>query len=376
MKKYRLILSATVLTALLLVSALPVSAFQDVPRNQWYSEGVDYITEKRYMNGVGRDMFAPQALVTRGMLVTVLYRISGMPEPGPESGFMDVEPGSYYEPAAAWAAANGIVTGCSPDVFGPNDAVTREQFATILYRHADYSGLDPVSSGELDAYADRGEISSFAVPAAKWAIGNGVITGTGPAAFSPKGTTTRAQMAVMLMRYLNMGATPSDTPSEALAGGKTPQGGTEPSSQEDGPGGEVSAMPTITVEPVWTAPGAMAVVELRIEHNPGILGMALSISYPEDGLTLARVENGDAFQNILSFTPPKNLKSGCSFVWYGTDLEAGQIQDGCVLRLTFAVDEYAAGEYPIEIWTAASDIIDQSLQPVKVLVRGGAISVQ
>ena len=135
-------------------------------------------------------------------------------------------------------------------------------------------------------------------------------------------------------------------------------------------------MPTITVEPVWTAPGAMAVVELRMEHNPGILGMALSISYPEDGLTLARVENGDAFQNILSFTPPKNLKSGCSFVWYGTDLEAGQIQDGCVLRLAFAVDEYAAGEYPIEIWTAASDIIDQSLQPVKVLVRGGAVSVQ
>ena len=224
MKKYRLILSATVLTALLLVSALPVSAFQDVPRNQWYSEGVDYITEKRYMNGVGRDMFAPQALVTRGMLVTVLYRISGMPEPGPESGFMDVEPGSYYEPAAAWAAANGIVTGCSPDVFGPNDAVTREQFATILYRHADYSGLDPVSSGELDAYADRGEISSFAVPAAKWAIGNGVITGTGPAAFSPKGTTTRAQMAVMLMRYLNMGATPPDTPSEALAGGENAPG--------------------------------------------------------------------------------------------------------------------------------------------------------
>lgn len=224
MKKYRLILSATVLTALLLVSALPVSAFQDVPRDQWYSEGVDYITEKRYMNGVGRDMFAPQALVTRGMLVTVLYRISGMPEPGPESGFMDVEPGSYYEPAAAWAAANGIVTGCSTDVFGPNDAVMREQFATILYRHADYSGLDPVSSGELDAYADRGEISSFAVPAAKWAIGNGVITGTGPAAFSPKGTTTRAQMAVMLMRYLNMGTTPSDTPSEALAGEKRPRG--------------------------------------------------------------------------------------------------------------------------------------------------------
>ena len=255
---------------------------------------------------------------------------------------------------------------------------TRHQMALeqAHYRHADYSGLDPVSSGELDAYADRGEISSFAVPAAKWAIGNGVITGTGPAAFSPKGTTTRAQMAVMLMRYLNMGATPSDTSSEALAGGKTPQGGTEPSSQEDGPGGEVSAMPTITVEPVWTAPGAMAVVELRMEHNPGILGMALSISYPEDGLTLARVENGDAFQNILSFTPPKNLKSGCSFVWYGTDLEAGQIQDGCVLRLTFAVNEYAAGEYPIEIWTAASDIIDQSLQPVKVLVRGGAVSVQ
>ena len=132
------------------------------------------------MNGVGDgSMFAPLMNTSRGMIVTILWRMEGQPVPMTANTFKDVEKGAYYEQAVAWAAEKGIVNGYG-DTFGPNDNITREQFATILFRYAQYKGYD-VSVGEdtnILSYADAFSVSEYAIPAMQWACGAGLIKAT------------------------------------------------------------------------------------------------------------------------------------------------------------------------------------------------------
>ena len=150
------------------------------------------------MNGTGETEFSPSLSATRGMIVTILYRLAGSPAVTAASGFTDVAPGAYYADAVAWAAANGIVNGYGNDTFGPNDNVTREQFAAILWRYAD----SPAASGTLDGFTDAGQISNYAVDAMHWAVEQGVVNGKGNGVLDPKGSAVRAEAAAMLMRYL------------------------------------------------------------------------------------------------------------------------------------------------------------------------------
>lgn len=176
--------------------------FSDVSANDWFASAVDYVTGKGMMNGTADNTFSPKANTTRGMVVTVLYRLENQPSTSAAS-FTDVASGAYYANAVAWANANGIVSGYGSGKFGPNDKVTREQLAAILYRYAQYKKYD-VSVGEdtnILSYNDAQSISSYAIPAIQWACGAGVVTGKSGSKLDPKGNATRAEVAAMLMRF-------------------------------------------------------------------------------------------------------------------------------------------------------------------------------
>ena len=176
--------------------------FNDVSANDWFASAVDYVTGKGMMNGTADNTFSPKANTTRGMVVTVLYRLENQPSTSAAS-FTDVASGAYYANAVAWANANGIVSGYGSGKFGPNDKVTREQLAAILYRYAQYKKYD-VSVGEdtnILSYNDAQSISSYAIPAIRWACGAGVVTGKSGSKLDPKGNATRAEVAAMLMRF-------------------------------------------------------------------------------------------------------------------------------------------------------------------------------
>ena len=180
----------------LISSGLP---FVDVNSGAWYYDAVSFVYNKGIMNGVTSTTFEPNSTVTRGMVVTMLWRMAGEPYVSGGS-FSDVASGRYYSTAVAWAAKNGIVDGYSSTVFGVNDPVTREQFATILYRYAKYMGYSTVGSS-LTGYYDANSVSSWARDAMGWAVRNGIITGSGNSRLNPTGTASRAEVAQMFMSF-------------------------------------------------------------------------------------------------------------------------------------------------------------------------------
>ena len=183
-------------------SGLP---FTDVKTGDWSYDSVRYVYEKGMMTGTAADKFSPNATVTRAMLVTILHRLEGAPTAA-ASSFTDVPAGQWYTDAVAWAAANGIVNGTSATTFAPNDPVTREQFAAILYRYAVYKGMDDVTLAEvLGRFADRDTCSAYAVPALEWAVHEGLINGMTDTTLAPKGSATRAQAAAILARFCESG---------------------------------------------------------------------------------------------------------------------------------------------------------------------------
>ena len=166
----------------------------------WYYDAVQYVYENGMMNGISETAFGPDVTTSRAMIVTILYRLENEPET-PAAGFTDVAAGTYYADAVAWAAANGIVTGVSETVFAPDNAITREQMAAILYRYAQFKGWDVTAGSGLSAYADASRISVYAVEAMRWANAEGLITGVTDTALEPQGSATRAQVATILMRF-------------------------------------------------------------------------------------------------------------------------------------------------------------------------------
>ena len=173
--------------------------FTDVAAGQWYAEAVQYVYEKGLMTGTSATAFAPDATTTRGMIVTMLYRLEGEPAAA-ASGFADVEAGQWYANAVNWAAANQIVNGYG-ETFGPNDIITREQMAAILYRYAQYKGYDVSASGQMSAYTDAANVSDYASSAMQWAVGEGLLNGVTETTLAPDGSAIRAQVAAIFMRF-------------------------------------------------------------------------------------------------------------------------------------------------------------------------------
>ena len=176
-------------------------SFDDVDSSAWYADAVSYVAENGIMNGAGNGTFAPDTVMSRAMLVQVLYNLEGKPEAA-DCAFTDVAADAWYADAVAWAADAGIVTGVSDITFAPDQMMTREQIATILYRYAAYKNYDVTASNDLSSYTDAGQIGSYAVEAMQWANGAGLITGSTATTLNPLGSATRAEVATILMRFL------------------------------------------------------------------------------------------------------------------------------------------------------------------------------
>ena len=182
-------------------SELPRQRFDDVPQNIWFASGVQFAAEQGLFTGVSANEFAPYDPMTRAMLVTVLHRLDGADASGTNS-FTDVLNGKWYTNAIAWASANGIVEGLSGNRFAPNAPITREQLAAILFRYAKACGYDVSARAELTAYADAAQVSTWAGDAMRWAVASGLISGRSGAQLAPKGEATRAEVAVILMNFV------------------------------------------------------------------------------------------------------------------------------------------------------------------------------
>ena len=184
----------------------PLRAFGDLTATAWYHDGVHYCLENGLMRGVSGGKFLPDGSTTRAQLVTILWRLEGSPETTGAVRFGDTAGGAWYTEAVRWAVGCGVVKGYDNECFGPDDAVTREQMAAILYRYAQHKGYD-VSAGEdtnILSFDDAFAVSEYAIPAMQWACGSGMVHGIardGRMLLAPRDTTTRAQTATLLMRF-------------------------------------------------------------------------------------------------------------------------------------------------------------------------------
>ena len=211
MKKAICILLCAALAALCF--AVPAGAaslhpFSDVVPGSWYEHGVIYAYEKGTMVGTSQTEFSPNADTTRSMIVTILHRLEGSPAAESTSSFTDVPDNEWYSDAVAWAAQEGIVNGYGNGKFGPQDSITRQQLAAILYRYTVYKGASVSANGWASSYPDVGSVSTWAVAAMQWAVREGYITGSvvnGQVFLLPEASASRAQIATILTRYLTSG---------------------------------------------------------------------------------------------------------------------------------------------------------------------------
>jgi len=175
--------------------------FEDVLKSDWFYESVKFVKRNNLMSGTSQTQFAPNTNLTRGMLVTILYRIENNPQCG-EPEFLDVEKNLWYSSGVAWAAENGIVNGIGNGLFGPNNNITREQIAVILYNYTKFNKIELVNGDDLRMFIDKSEVSDWAIDGVQWAVAEKLISGKGDGILDPKGNATRAEIATILKRYI------------------------------------------------------------------------------------------------------------------------------------------------------------------------------
>lgn len=174
---------------------------KDIDPKEWYHKYVDFVIANGLMQGMSADSFDPLNTATRGMLVTIVYRMKGMPTISAKTPFSDVARGSYYEAAVSWAAQNQLVQGYGDGLFGPDDFITREQFVTVLMRYANHMNKDTSERGNLSVFADEMEINKDLYDAMSWAFAEGLVTGYDTGTVNPKGKITRVESAAILSRF-------------------------------------------------------------------------------------------------------------------------------------------------------------------------------
>lgn len=176
--------------------------YTDITGSEWFLSAVDFVTEAGVMDGLTEDTFGGFQNLTRGQLVTSLWKIDGEPVPSINSGFQDVPSGQSYTEAVLWAYQNGIVGGYSNGCFGPEDNVTREQMAAIICAYVEYKGGLTSKMADISSYPDAARVSDFAQDAMRWIVGTGLIQGKSDGLLDPQGNITRAECAVILERYM------------------------------------------------------------------------------------------------------------------------------------------------------------------------------
>lgn len=179
----------------------PTVEFVDVEIGSWYYENVVYVVGNGLMLGVSDTVFAPDDGTTRGMLVTILYRLAGSPAVSGSMDFTDIQDDAYYRDAVLWAVREGITVGVSDTSFAPDDMISREQLVTLLYRYAQAAGRDTTARVELDSFRDADQISGFARDAMAWAVAEGIIQGGSDSMILPGEEASRAQIAAIIQRF-------------------------------------------------------------------------------------------------------------------------------------------------------------------------------
>lgn len=381
------------------------NAFSDVKESDWFYEDVRYAREYELMSGTSESEFSPMGSTTRGMIVTILWRLENKPD-GSGVKFDDVAEDAYYHDAVIWAASNKIVSGYSDTEFGPNDTATREQFAAIMHRYAAYKGYDTSGRTELDKYADKGQISDYALDSIKWANETGLITGTSDTTISPKDNVQRCQAAAILKRFCLNFAENKDTDeseetieeieiaetsgseslqAEDVSSVNSPEEGLDERTEnvdygiaEDSlPDAAEALSPEIVVDNVEASPGEEVQMAVSVKNNPGILGMTLTMYYDEEKCTLISAESGAALNDVLDFTPSKTLNSGVRFLWDGIEISDEEVKDGDILLLTFKVSENAEhGICPITVKYFDEDIVANDLSGIYPYVKNGQILIK
>lgn len=185
--------------------------FTDVKETDWFFKGVEYVVDKDVMSGVSENQFDPSGKLTRAMLVQMLYNMESRPACDAENAFMDVPVGQWYTDAVIWANDAKIVSGMGEGLFAPNMEITREQMVAMLYNYAKYKGYDVTASADLSAFADTASVSAWAQPAMQWAVAEGYISGMGDSQLAPQGTATRAEIASVIMRFMEATAESAET---------------------------------------------------------------------------------------------------------------------------------------------------------------------
>lgn len=367
--------------------------FTDVKQSDWFYEDVVYVKNKNLMNGTGEKTFSPVSPTTRGMLVTVLWRMEGSPVAETEVQFADVAPDAFYRSAVAWATEKGVAGGYSSASFGPEDAITREQMAAVFYRYAAYKKYDVSGRAELEGFADAVQISDYAVEAMQWANAGGIITGTSAVTLEPKGKASRAQTAAILRRFdecvTASAEVQEEKPAEEPVRTPKPAGGSSVSGRPGKVVGDTGGqdtpveekpeekLPALRTGNAKAKPGETVQIPVEVKNNPGILGMILNLEYDDSTLWLESVANGEAVSDVLTMTPSKTLGSGARFVWDGLEIAPEDVRDGVVLLLNFKIaDTAVAGKYSINFGYAAGDIIDNMLSSIFPQIEQGYIMVE
>ncbi len=368
--------------------SLKIKSFADVRGEDWFYQDVEYVLSHGMMKGTSENEFSPEVSTTRGMIVTILWRMEGEPKVRDGKSFSDVMADSYYSEAVRWATDKKIVSGYDETSFGPEDLITREQMTAILYRYADFKDrkIDVVT--DLSCFDDVSCISDYALEAMKWAYANEVIKGISENEIGPQENATRGQVAAILRRVCeniinkNESKEPNPTmPHEVVAGssgGNTSVGKETTTEGTENESETIKEKPTIMVNSAIGNPGETVEVQLEVKNNPGILGMVLTIEYDETAMRLVEVENGNAFSDVLTMTPSKEIKSGMRFVWDGLELGKNDIKDGTILVLKFEIAETATvGErYAISFRSDDGDIVDSNLNLVNAKHVQGYIELK
>jgi len=180
----------------------PSARFTDVDQTKWYVAAIDFVVERGLMDGVGDGQFAPEANLSRAMIVQILYNLEERPAVSGGTTFSDVEDGRWYSAAIRWASANRIVDGYDDGRYQPNADITREQLVTILCRYEKYKGKTAAAAGDTSIFSDAADTSAYARESLSWAVGAGIVNGYDDGTVQPKGTATRAEVAQVMMNYL------------------------------------------------------------------------------------------------------------------------------------------------------------------------------
>lgn len=399
MKKSVVYLSTVILLIICLASAHHCFAmassgkFTDVPCEEWYTESVEYAYEHGFMNGTSETTFEPETHITRGMIVTIIYRMEGSPKTEGDSKFNDVNKTYYYATPIIWATENNIVNGYDEDTFAPDDKITREQFATILYRYAKYKGLDILAdeniSEQLKGYSDNEKISNYALAAMVWAKSSKLITGVTITTLVPQGIATRAQAATIFMRFdkllgefeekdtsidnMENEEQVKNEMSENNSDGKNNNAGNQDDLKNETYGEENEneiTRPTIYVYDA-VATGKYADIVISVINNPGIASLKFDVCFDDKNLKLVSVDFDSQWGDYITTpTPYKNPQTINLISPFENIAKEGKL---AILRFEILNEFYAQN---ITIKCDTNNIFDSDFDEVEFDVINGKIKMQ